>query len=96
MTFGFAQPVGHLPGAVGRVDLGPRLRRRSGPRRVHPGAADHQHRRQPGTLCVARAGAQGRRIVRPDQPRGRLASEQLVADHGGGDRVHRHALSATA
>ena len=43
----------HVPGALRRADLGPRLRRRSGARRLHPGAAGVA--RRPLALYALRA-----------------------------------------
>ena len=46
---------GHLPRALGRADLGARLRRRSAPRRVHPRDPVAVHRRRACALRLARA-----------------------------------------
>ena len=70
----------HLPGALGRADLGACLRRRSGARRLHPAAAAGRDRRLADALCGARAGAEGRRPVRADLPRGRAGAQQPAAD----------------
>ena len=47
----------HLPGALGRADLGACLRRRSDARPVHPDAARGRDRRLAAALRGARAGA---------------------------------------
>ena len=46
---------GHLPGALGRADLGARLRRRSPARRLHPRHHGAVYRRRAGAVCPARA-----------------------------------------
>ena len=89
-----AVPARHLPGALGRADLGARLRHRPDARRLHPAAAEPLHRRRAAAVRLARAAAAGRRAVRADLARGRAAAQQPAAGDGGGDGVARHALSA--
>ena len=48
------EPARHLPGALGRPDLGPRLRRRPQARRLHPGTAGDRDRRLARPLRLAR------------------------------------------
>ena len=48
----------HVPGALGRPDLGARLRQRSAPRRLHPRHPRLLHHRLVRALCLARADAE--------------------------------------
>ena len=84
----------HLPGALGRADLGARLRHRSGARHVHPAAAGRGDRRLADAVRDPRAGAEGRRAVRADLARGRVGAEQPAAVLRLRDGVPRHAVSA--
>ena len=84
----------HVPRAVGRADLGPRLRNRPEPRHLHPLHPDDLHRRLAGALCAARALARSRWRIPPDLARRRARPQQPVPDDGDGDGAGRHALSA--
>ena len=87
----------HLPGALGRADLGARLRHRSDARHLHPRASSTLFIGGALSLFALRAGAaDGRRPVRADQPRGRAGPQQSVPDRGRRDGARRHALSAGA
>ena len=86
----------HLPGALGRADLGARVCDRSGARRVHPADPLPLHRRQPVAVRVARIGAEAGRAVRADLARRRAGAQQSVPHLGLRDRLHRHAVSAGA
>src|SRR5208282_5973371 len=68
-----ALPGRNLPGALGRADLGARLRARPQARGVHPAAAADHHRRFAVALRLARAPPGTRRRVRPGLARGRAA-----------------------
>ncbi len=57
----FAVAAGNLPGALGRADVGARLRDRSGARRVHPRLSGHRHRRFARVVRVARRQRRPRR-----------------------------------
>jgi hypothetical protein len=56
----------HLPGALGRADVGACVRDRSDARRLHPADSLHLHRWQPDAVCVACPGAEAGRPVRAD------------------------------
>ena len=91
-----AVAAGHLPGPLGRADLGARLRHRPDARRVHPGPARDRDRRLAAALRLARAGPAGRRHVRPDLARGRPAAQQPAAVDRRRHRAPGHALPAGA
>ena len=95
LAFSLVSP-GHLPGPLGRADLGARLCGRPGARRVHPGAFGGRDRRLAGALCLACAGSAGTRPVRADLARGCLALEQPAARDRLRDGPARHALSSAA
>ena len=86
----------HLPGALGRADVGACVRDRSDARRVHSADPLHLHRRQPVAVCLARLGAEAGRAVRADLARGRAGAQQPVPHHRLRDGVHRNAVSAGA
>ncbi len=86
----------HVPGALGRADLGSRLRQRSAARPVHPGHSRAVHRRRPVPVHAARLGAETGRPVRADLARRRAGAEQPAADGGLRGGLRRHALSAGA
>src|SRR5690606_34381695 len=52
------QPVGHLPGALGRSDLGACVRHRPGAGRLHPRLPAGRRRRAAGSLCGSGPGGQ--------------------------------------
>ena len=86
----------HLPGALGRPDLGACLRHRPAARHFHSRHSGRVHRRGAGFVCLARAAPQAGRLVRADFARGRARRQQSVSDVGLRHRLHRHALSAGA
>ena len=86
----------HLPRALGRAHLGPRLRQRSAPRRLHPRHSGAVHMRLVRALRLARADAQAGRAVRADLARGRAGRQQSASDHRMRDGAVRHPLSAGA
>src|SRR5262249_53509819 len=86
----------HLPRALGRADLGARLRHRPDARRLHPRGPAAVHRRQPRAVRVARALTQTGRPVRADFARRRAGAQQSLPGECLRNRVHRHALSARA
>ena len=86
----------HLPGALGRADLGARLRRRPGARRVHPGAARRSRsaarsRSTPGARRRCRAGG----LFAPVSREGAWCSTTCCS-RPPAPRPARHALSAAA
>ena len=86
----------HIPGALGRADIGAFLRHRSDARRLYPGNPCLLHRRRARALRMARARAAAGRYLRADFARRRACFQQSLSDHGLRDRVHRHAVSARA
>ena len=57
-----AEPLGHVPGALGRAGLGAFLRGRSDARHLHPRVPGHHDRRRADALCLAGADVEvGRR-----------------------------------
>ena len=88
------EPDRHLPGALGRLDLGSLVCARPDPRRVYPHSDRGRDRRRAYPLCVARAGSRRRQFVRAGQPRRRPRFQQPFARGWHGDGVSRHLLSA--
>ena len=86
----------HLPGALGRADLGACVRDRSDARRVHPADPLHLHRRQPHAVRLAGLGAEAGRPVRADLARGRAGAQQSVPHHRLRHGIYRNAVSAGA
>ena len=68
------EPDRHLPGALGRLDLGPFLRGRPDARRLYPDTDRRRDRRRPCPLRLARAGARSRRPFAPVSREGALCS----------------------
>ena len=86
----------HLPGALGRADLGACVRDRPDARRFHPADPVPLHRRQSFALRLAGVDAEAGRSVRADLARRRAGAQQSVPHDGLRDRLRRNAVSAGA
>ena len=75
----FAVAARHLPGALGRADLGACVRDRSGARRVHPADPLPVHRRQLFCVRLARIGAKQGGLFAPISREGALVLNNLFS-----------------